>query len=86
MNSYNEPFRLSPRLRLCAECVRQGSAVADMIHKGLVVALGDNSDLAHSAVDHCGKLEVDQAVAATVWHGAHGANRGYLAEIAVKGV
>lgn len=30
MNSYNEPFRLNPRLRLCAEFVRQGSAVADI--------------------------------------------------------
>ena len=57
--------------------------MSNVIHKGLVVALCDDADLADAAVNHSGKLEVDQTVATAVRHGTHGANRRYLAEIII---
>ena len=58
-------------------------ACSEMVHKRLIVALCDNSDLFYAAVYHIGKRKVDKAVSACKRHAAHGAKPRHLAETLV---
>lgn len=55
-------------------------ARAQMIHQGLVVALGDHAHLVDARIDHVGEGEVDQAVAPAEGNRSHGAVVGQLAD------
>ena len=49
-----------------------GFAGTDMVHQGLVVFFGDDTDFGDTGVDHVGQREVDEAVTASEGNGCEG--------------
>ena len=42
-----------------------------MVHQGLEVALGDNSDILYAGIDHIGKHKIDQTISSAKRHRCH---------------